>query len=263
MDPTNPRVLYAAIWQVQRTPWACRAAGAAVAVEERGWRRHLVEAHRRHRGARIAQRTARQDRGERVRIATRSRVRADRSRRRRTVPSARTPAGRGRASATTAAAPARLVLHHISRRPAGRRTSSTSCNVRLPALEGRRQNVPRDARAARRQPRPLDRSGRPRAHDRRQRRRRHDLSCDGGGTWSNLDNQPTAQFYHVITDDQFPYRVYGSQQDNSTVEHPEPHHGYGIETERLVGRGRRRERLYRARSPASRRWSTRALTTAT
>ncbi|MFC1782132.1 WD40/YVTN/BNR-like repeat-containing protein, partial [Planctomycetota bacterium] len=31
------------------------------------------------------------------------------------------------------------------------------------------------------------------------------------------DNQPTAQFYHVITDNQFPYRVYGAQQDNSTV----------------------------------------------
>jgi photosystem II stability/assembly factor-like uncharacterized protein len=43
------------------------------------------------------------------------------------------------------------------------------------------------------------------------------VSFDGGATWSRQDNQPTAQFYHVIADDQFPYHVYGAQQDNSTV----------------------------------------------
>ncbi|MBZ5582318.1 MAG: hypothetical protein LAQ30_08975 [Acidobacteriia bacterium] len=43
------------------------------------------------------------------------------------------------------------------------------------------------------------------------------ISVDGGRTWSSWYNQPTAQFYHVITDNQFPYRVYGSQQDNGTA----------------------------------------------
>jgi len=43
------------------------------------------------------------------------------------------------------------------------------------------------------------------------------VSVDGGNTWSSLDNQPTAQFYEVITDNHFPYRIYGSQQDNTTV----------------------------------------------
>ena len=43
------------------------------------------------------------------------------------------------------------------------------------------------------------------------------ISFNGGGSWSRQDNQPTAQFYHVTTDHQFPYRVYGAQQDNSTV----------------------------------------------
>jgi photosystem II stability/assembly factor-like uncharacterized protein len=43
------------------------------------------------------------------------------------------------------------------------------------------------------------------------------VSVDGGQTWSTLLNQPTAQFYHVITDKQFPYYVYGAQQDNSSV----------------------------------------------
>jgi photosystem II stability/assembly factor-like uncharacterized protein len=43
------------------------------------------------------------------------------------------------------------------------------------------------------------------------------VSLDGGRTWSSWFNQPTAQFYHVITDNQFPYHVYGAQQDTGTA----------------------------------------------
>jgi photosystem II stability/assembly factor-like uncharacterized protein len=43
------------------------------------------------------------------------------------------------------------------------------------------------------------------------------ISTDGGSTWSTQYNQPTAQFYHVITDNRWPYYIYGAQQDNSTV----------------------------------------------
>ena len=43
------------------------------------------------------------------------------------------------------------------------------------------------------------------------------ISFDAGESWSTVHNQPTAQFYHVTTDDRFPYRIYGAQQDNSTV----------------------------------------------
>ncbi len=43
------------------------------------------------------------------------------------------------------------------------------------------------------------------------------VSYDRGATWSSIMNQPTSQFYHVITDNQFPYRIYGAQQDNTTV----------------------------------------------
>ena len=43
------------------------------------------------------------------------------------------------------------------------------------------------------------------------------ISLDGGRTWSTQGNQPTSQFYHVTTDNQQPYRIYGAQQDNSTV----------------------------------------------
>jgi len=43
------------------------------------------------------------------------------------------------------------------------------------------------------------------------------VTLDGGKTWSRQDNQPTAQFYHVIADNRMPYYIYGAQQDNSTV----------------------------------------------
>jgi photosystem II stability/assembly factor-like uncharacterized protein len=46
------------------------------------------------------------------------------------------------------------------------------------------------------------------------------VTYNGGRSWSTLLNQPTAQFYHVTTDEQFPYRVYGSQQDNWTISLP-------------------------------------------
>jgi photosystem II stability/assembly factor-like uncharacterized protein len=43
------------------------------------------------------------------------------------------------------------------------------------------------------------------------------ISVDNGKTWTQQENQPTAQFYHVAVDNHWPYRVYGAQQDNSTI----------------------------------------------
>jgi photosystem II stability/assembly factor-like uncharacterized protein len=43
------------------------------------------------------------------------------------------------------------------------------------------------------------------------------ISVNGGATWSTWYNQPTAQFYHVTTDNRFPYWVYGSQQESGSV----------------------------------------------
>ncbi|MGI9516681.1 MAG: WD40/YVTN/BNR-like repeat-containing protein, partial [Pirellulaceae bacterium] len=51
------------------------------------------------------------------------------------------------------------------------------------------------------------------------------VTYNGGINWSTYMNQPTAQFYRVTTDNHFPYRIYGAQQDNSTV--------------RIASRGRR------------------------
>jgi len=46
------------------------------------------------------------------------------------------------------------------------------------------------------------------------------VSLDHGQTWSTWYNQPTAQLYHVITDNQFPYVVYGAQQDSGSAAVP-------------------------------------------
>jgi len=46
------------------------------------------------------------------------------------------------------------------------------------------------------------------------------VTVDGGKTWSSWYNQPTAQFYHVATDDRFPYSIYGAQQDSGAAATP-------------------------------------------
>ena len=54
------------------------------------------------------------------------------------------------------------------------------------------------------------------------------ISYNRGVTWSTIENQPTSQFYHVTTTNDFPYRVCGAQQDNSTICIPSRTTGNGI-----------------------------------
>ncbi len=51
------------------------------------------------------------------------------------------------------------------------------------------------------------------------------VSTDEGKTWSTEHNQPTGQFYHVNLDDQFPYHIYGAQQDEGSFEGASAHAG--------------------------------------
>jgi len=46
------------------------------------------------------------------------------------------------------------------------------------------------------------------------------VTVNGGKTWSSWYNQPTGQFYHVTTDNRYPYRIYGSQQDSGAAAVP-------------------------------------------
>ncbi len=60
------------------------------------------------------------------------------------------------------------------------------------------------------------------------------ISVDRGATWSSWYNQPTAQLYHVTTDNQFPYNVYASQQDSGTAVVPSrTNHGLISEYDRF------------------------------
>jgi photosystem II stability/assembly factor-like uncharacterized protein len=54
------------------------------------------------------------------------------------------------------------------------------------------------------------------------------VTYDGGKTWSTYHNQPTAQFYRVTTDNHFPYRIYVAQQDNSAIRIPHRTSGRSI-----------------------------------
>ena len=55
------------------------------------------------------------------------------------------------------------------------------------------------------------------------------VSNDGGNNWTTYHNQPTAQFYRVSTDNHFPYRIYGAQQDNSSIRIPHRTNGKAVE----------------------------------
>ena len=50
------------------------------------------------------------------------------------------------------------------------------------------------------------------------------VTFNGGDTWSTIYNQLTAQFYHLTTDNRFPHRVYGTQQDNTAISVPSRTH---------------------------------------
>jgi hypothetical protein len=63
------------------------------------------------------------------------------------------------------------------------------------------------------------------------------VSFNGGETWSPQTNQPTAEFYSVTVDDEFAYRVYGPQQDNSTISVPSRVAGQGITIQHWISVG--------------------------
>lgn len=65
------------------------------------------------------------------------------------------------------------------------------------------------------------------------------ITLDGGKTWSSQYNQPTVQFYRVNADHGFPYKIYGGQQDNSTVAiySRGPDGGIGVGDYHAVGGG--------------------------
>ncbi len=93
-------------------------------------------------------------------------------------------------------------------------------NVTLWQLDRRRQDVRERPRPARRHARLLDRPARTRNRIILGDDGGAEVRFTGGASWSTIFNQPTAEFYHVTVDNREPYRVYGAQQDNTTMSVP-------------------------------------------
>lgn len=77
------------------------------------------------------------------------------------------------------------------------------------------------------------------------------VTFDGGKSWSSIYNQPTAQFYRVVTDNLTPYNVYGGQQDNTTLAIPSATYdsGIGFEEQFAVGGGESAHIAFNADNP--------------
>ncbi len=117
----------------------------------------------------------------------------------------------------TQAAAARLVLLAHFRRSAESRHGvcrRTSASIR--SDDGGKTFDVRP-HAAWRQSLSVDRAQRFQSHDRSATTAAPIVTTNGGRTWTTQDQQPTAQFYRVALDNDFPYHAYGAQQDNSTV----------------------------------------------
>ena len=86
-------------------------------------------------------------------------------------------------------------------------------------VDRRRRELQRSHDPPRRQSRPVDRPQRPsrmiEGND-----GGANVSFNGGASWSTIYNQKTAQFYRIDIDNQYPYRVYGTQQDNTSISVP-------------------------------------------
>ena len=78
------------------------------------------------------------------------------------------------------------------------------------------------------------------------------VSFNGGKTWSTIYNQPTAQIYRIDTDNRFPYRIYGTQQDNSSIAVPSATEYGAIPWGMCHAAGTGGERIHRGASGRSR-----------
>ncbi len=213
LDPGNPRILYASTWRVEAhalQPGERRARLGT--VEEHRRRRHV---ERDHAQARPAQGDGRHHRRRRLARGQRPRLGDCRGRGRRRLPLRRRRREMAAHQRGHQPPPARLVLHAHLRRPQEPRRGLRRQRAIL-ALRRRRQDL-RAIRAPHGDYHDLwiDPDDPDRlivANDGGAQ-----VSFNHGKTWSTYHNQPTAQFYRVTTDNHFPYRIYGAQQDNTTV----------------------------------------------
>ena len=212
-DPTNPKIVYAALWQARRQPWNFSSGGPGsglyrstdggvtwTELKGNGLPEGILGRIDVSVSAGRSQARLRHDRGQGGRPLS--------LRRRRPALDARQ---RGRPHP-----PARLVLlQDLRRSEVGRHRLRPE--HRHAEVDRRRQDLEpgrghRTATTTRLWIDPANPRDLINASD-----GGATVSLDGGKTWSTEDNQPTAQFYHVAVDNRFPYWVYGAQQDNTNL----------------------------------------------
>ncbi len=252
MDPRNPNVLYAAMWQAQRVPWKLTSGGPGSGLYKTAdggahWTKISSNPG-------FATRRARQDRrlGRGEQSARRLRDRAG----------AQTAASSAR---TTAAPTWRRVNSEMKLRQRAFYymaifVDPTNPQVAYaPEVDGVYRtkdggktwtliDMPHgDNHIVWINPR------NPEGTARRQRRRRRPSPPTAAITWSADHNQPTGQFYHVALDDQFPFHVFGASQDEGAFEGPSAAVGPGIGPASGTHVALRREHVRRTRARRPRR----------
>jgi photosystem II stability/assembly factor-like uncharacterized protein len=210
MDPTNPRILYAAMWDHQRTPWMVRSGGAGSGIWKSldggdSWTRLSGGLPKVMGKIGVAVSPANPDRVYAIVEAENGGLYRsdDAGKSWRLLSGDRLIQTRSWYYMNITADPRNADVVWINNAPLLKSIDGGRTFATVPATHGDNHGLwinPEDSRYL------------INAND-----GGASISLDGGRSWSTQDNQPTAQFYHVAVDDAFPYKLYGGQQDNSSV----------------------------------------------
>ena len=210
MDPTNPRILYAAFWDHQRLPWLVRSGGAGSGIWKStdggdSWTR-LAEGLPKLMGKiGVSVSPANPDRVYAIIEAEKGGLfrSDDAGKTWRLLSEDRLIQTRSWYYMHITADPQNADIVYVMNAPIMKSIDGGVRFTTLPATHGDNHHLwinPKDSRYL------------ANAND-----GGVSISLDAGKSWSTQDNQPTAQFYHVLVDDVYPYRLYSGQQDNSSV----------------------------------------------
>ncbi|MEJ7813407.1 MAG: glycosyl hydrolase [Gemmatimonadaceae bacterium] len=210
MDPNNPRILYAAFWDHQRFPWQVRSGGAGSGIWKStdggdSWTRLADGLPKLMGKIGVAVSPANPERVYAIVEAERGGLYRsdDAGKSWRLLSEDRLIQTRSWYYMKVTADPLNADVVYVMNAPVLKSIDGGRTFATLPATHGDNHHLwinPKDARYL------------ANAND-----GGVSISVDAGRSWSTQDNQPTAQFYHVIVDDVYPYRLYSGQQDNSSV----------------------------------------------
>lgn len=221
MDPSNPRILYAAFWDHQRTPWFVRSGGEGSGLWKSSdggetWTRLTQGLPRLMGKIGVSVSPANPDRIYAIVEAEEGGLYRsdDAGRSWRRLSADRLIQTRSWYYMKVIADPANADVVWVLNAPVLKSIDGGATFRTVPATHGDNHALWIDPTDAQRMINGNDGGA--------------SVSLDGGTSWSTQDNQPTAQFYHVTVDDAFPYKLYSGQQDNSSVIIRSRSDGFGI-----------------------------------